>query len=82
MTLAAKLDEMRAGAAKRVPPEQRAVMAAATKALAESNIMGGVVRVGDRLPAFAMRNQRNEMIESGNLLDKGHLVLTVFRGVW
>lgn len=82
MTLAAKLDEMRAGAAKRVPPEQYAIMGAATKELAESNIMNGVIKVGDRMPSFAMRNQRNDLIDSSELLGKGHLVLTVFRGVW
>ena len=82
MSLAAKLDEMRAGAAKRVPPEQYAIMGAATKALADSNIMNGVIRAGDRMPSFALRNQRDATVESADLLAKGPYVLTVFRGVW
>ena len=82
MTLAAKLDEIRAGAAKRIPPEQFAIMKAATEDLANSNIMDGVIKVGDRLPAFSMRNQTGEMVDSADLLAKGPLVLTVFRGVW
>ena len=48
----------------------------------ESNIMDGVVKVGDRLPGFALPNAFNETIESSELLAAGPVVLTVFRGVW
>ena len=55
---------------------------AATKELAESNIMDGVIKVGDRLPAFSLPNSFDETIESSELLAAGPVVLTVFRGVW
>ena len=57
-------------------------MGAATKELAESNIMDGVIKVGDRLPAFSLPNSFDETIESSELLAAGPVVLTVFRGVW
>jgi len=82
MSLAEKLDELRAASAKRIPEDKRVIMGAATKELAESNIMDGVIKVGDRLPAFALPNSFDETIESSELLAAGPVVLTVFRGVW
>ena len=55
---------------------------AATKELAESNIMDGVIKVGDRLPAFSLPNSFGETIESSELLAVGPAVLTVVRSVW
>lgn len=57
-------------------------MGAANKELLESNIMDGVIKVGDRLPAFALPNSFDETIESSELFAAGPVVLTVFRGVW
>ena len=57
-------------------------MGAATKELAESNIMNGVIKVGDRLPAFSLPNSFGETIESSELLAVGPAVLTVVRSVW
>ena len=48
----------------------------------ESNIMDGVVKVGDRLPGFSLPNAFNETIGSSELLAAGPVVSTVFRGVW
>lgn len=82
MSLAEKLDEIRAAGAKRIPEDKRVIMGIANKELFESNIMDGVVKVGDRLPGFALPNAFNETIESSELLAAGPVVLTVFRGVW
>ena len=82
MSLAAKLDELRAASAKRIPEYKRVIMGAATKELAESNIMNGVIKVGDRLPAFSLPNSFDETIESSELLAVGPAVLTVVRSVW
>ena len=82
MSLAEKLDEIRAAGAKRIPEDKRVIMGAVNKELFESNIMDGVVKVSDRLPGFALPNAFNETIESSELLAAGPVVLTVFRGVW
>ena len=82
MSLVEKLDEIRAAGSKRIPEDKRVIMGAANKELFESNIMDGVVKVGDRLPGFALPNAFNETIESSELLAAGPVVLTVFRGVW
>lgn len=82
MTLAARLDEIRAGGAKRIPEDKRAIMGAANRELVESGIMNDVIKVGDRLPPFALPNAFGETIDSSELLRAGPVVLTAFRGVW
>lgn len=82
MSLSKRLDAIRGGAAKQIPPEIYAEMGRATRELAESGIMGGVVEVGSRLPEFALTNQNGETVLSQDLLASGPLVLTVFRGSW
>ena len=82
MSLAEQLDGIRAGAAKRIPEDKLAIMAAATGALRESGILDGVPKAGDRLPGFALRNAEGDEVQSGALLARGPLVMTFFRGTW
>ena len=82
MSLARKLDSIREAGAKRIPAEKRAVMASAMQALRDSDIARGFIRVGDPLPEFALGNARGEVVRSADLLNRGAVVLTVFRGHW
>ena len=82
MSLAEKLDAIREAGAKRLPAEKRAVMSTATQALRDSDIADGFIKVGDPLPEFALDNARREAVRSGDLLNRGAVVLTVFRGHW
>jgi len=82
MSLAERLDTMRAGAATRIPPEKRAIMQRATDDLRASGILDRVIKVGGRLPGFALSNTRDQVVRSDDLLAKGPLVVTVFRGSW
>ena len=82
MSLEEKLAAIREGAVKRVPAEQREIMANATKALKASGILDQTIKVGDRLPPFSLKNQNDETVNSGDLLASGPLVFTVFRGSW
>ncbi len=82
MSLAEKLAQLREASAKRIPEETRTVMARATQDLRESGIMDRVIKVGDPLPAFSLRNANGVDVSSAYLLAKRALVLTVFRGHW
>ena len=82
MSLARKLDAIRASGAKRIPAEKRAVMSEALQALRDSGIESGFIKVGDRLPDFALGNARGQVVRSADLLNRGAVVLTVFRGHW
>ena len=82
MTLAERLDTIRLGADKRIPPDKRAIMHRATDDLRSSGILDGVIKVGDLLPALALKNAFGQEVRSSELLASGPLVLTVFRGTW
>jgi hypothetical protein len=80
--LAERLEVTRQGADGRIPPDKRAIMHRATADLRASGIMDRVIKVGDRLPAFALQNALGQEVRSSDLLANGPLVLTVFRGSW
>jgi hypothetical protein len=82
MSLAEKLAEISAAGAKRIPEEVRAVMGNATRELRESGILDRTIQVGDTLPAFTLNNADGTAVSSGDLLARGAVVLTVFRGHW
>jgi len=80
MSLEAKLDELRAGS--KIPEAKRALMAQATQELRESGALDRTIKVGDKLPDFSLTNANGVEVHSGDLLDQGPVVLSVFRGVW
>ena len=82
MTLAKTLEGIREASAKRIPPDKAAIMHRATEELRASGIMDGVIKTGDRLPAFALPNADGQEVRSADLLAKGPLVLTFYRGSW
>ena len=82
MTLAERPDTIRQGADKRIPPDKRAIMHRATDDLRSSDILNGVIKVGDPLPPFALQNAFGEEVRSSELLSSGPLVLTVLPGSW
>ena len=80
--LAERLARIQDGANKRIPPDKRAIMHRATDDLRSSGILDRVIKVGDPLPPFALRNAFGDEVRSSELLANGPLVLTVFRGSW
>ncbi len=82
MTLAKKLDEVRARMAEVIPPDFLEIIHRATGDLENSNIVEGAIKVGDTLPAFALKNAYGNLVRSNTLLGNGALVLTFFRGHW
>ncbi len=82
MTLAKTLEGIREASAKRIPADRAAIMHRATEELRGSGIMDRVIKVGDPLPPFALPNASGHKVGSADLLAKGPLVLTFFRGSW
>jgi hypothetical protein len=82
MSLADRLDTIRAGAEKRIPPERHAIMLRATEDLRRSGILERVIRRGATLPAFALPDTAGATVRSADLLARGPLVVTFFRGSW
>jgi hypothetical protein len=82
VSLKAKLDAIRDAAGKRIPAERQKIMHRATADLRASGIMDGIVKVGMPMPAFRGTAHDGRIIDSGDLLARGPLVLSFFRGHW
>ena len=82
MRLAEKLDRIREGASKQIPPDILAEMHRATQELQDSGIVDGAATIGSRLPEFELENQNGDTVRSADLLATGPLVLSIFRGSW
>ena len=81
-TLAEKLDRIREDFESQVPAEALAVMHRATDDLRSSGILDRIPKVGDALPAFELPDTDGNLVRSADLLAKGPLVVTFYRGVW
>ncbi|MFM9942269.1 MAG: hypothetical protein ACKVP7_22530 [Hyphomicrobiaceae bacterium] len=82
MALKDTLDATRAASAKRIPPEKQAIMAQATNDLRQSGILAKVAAVGQKAPAFQGQAFDGRAINSGDLLGRGAVALSFFRGHW
>jgi len=77
-----RLDRIKAGFVKQVPPEVLQVMAGAEEELRSSGIMDRIVAPGSPLEAFELTDTDDQRVRSADLLSRGPLVLTVYRGAW
>lgn len=82
MSLQEKLVAMKKEFEASVPPEALTVMHRATDDLKNSGIMERILKVGEKAPDFSLPNQQGQMVNSSDLLRKGPLVLSFYRGVW
>jgi len=82
MSLEEKLAQLRAASAKRIPEEKRAILGGFVKDLKESGVLEKTIKVGDSLPSFSLKNAHGKVVNSSDLLTKGPLVVTLFRGHW
>jgi len=87
MTLQAKLDAFQADflAGKppyNAPPEVHVVMKRATAELIASGLAERALKVGDKAPVFTLDDPDGNPVSSAELLAKGPLVVSFYRGVW
>jgi hypothetical protein len=82
MTLQEKLAAYKAEFLTRVPPETVHTMKRATQELQTSGILEKVLTEGDRAPEFALPDQNGRLVSSRQLLAKGPLVVSFYRGTW
>ena len=67
---------------KRIPADSLVIMQRATQQLQQSGLAERALGVGEQMPIFALVNQDGTEVRSVDLLTRGPLVLTFFRGVW
>ena len=83
MSLQDKLDAFKSDfEGKKAPREVVAVMHKATADLIASGQAERTLKVGARAPIFALPNAQGELVRSTDLLARGPLVLTFYRGIW
>jgi hypothetical protein len=82
MMLKEKLDTMREAAKTRIPPDARTIMERSIEELRASGIMDRVVKVGQSAPDFTLPNTVGQPITLKELLARGPLVLSFYRGRW
>ena len=82
MSLEDKLAAMREAAGKRIPPDRLAIMHRATEDLRRSGILDRIVKVGATMPAFTLANYDGRQVSSADVLARGPMVLSFFRGSW
>jgi hypothetical protein len=77
-----RLDTIRKGFEKQAPPQALEIMHRATRDLADVLARDPGLAVGDAAPAFQLPDQDGNGVDSADLLAKGPLVVTLFRGHW
>ena len=87
MTLQAKLDAFKADFVAGKPPynapaQVHVVMKRATDELIASGQAGRTLKVGDKAPVFTLNDPEGNPVSSAELLSKGPLVISFYRGVW
>jgi peroxiredoxin len=87
MTLQAKLDAFKADfkggkAPSFAPPEIHPIMERATAELIASGQAGRALKAGDRAPVFILNDSEGKPVSSADLLARGPLIISYYRGVW
>ena len=82
MTLQEKLDAMREASKTRVPPEARAIMQRSIEDLRASGIMNRITRQGQLAPDFTLPSASGRAVGLKELLARGPVVLSFYRGRW
>ena len=82
MSLQERLDAMREASKARIPAETRAIMERSIDDLRASGIMEGVARVGQMAPDFTLPNPGGQPVRLVDLVARGPVVLSFYRGRW
>ena len=82
MRLQEKLDAYKKDFLTKVPPDALSIMQQATSDLNGSGILAKAIKVGDLAPDFELNNTEGDAVALGDLLDKGPLILSFYRGRW
>ncbi|WP_285424215.1 peroxiredoxin-like family protein [Pseudomonas sp. efr-133-TYG-103a] len=82
MSLQLKLDAVKHDFESKVPAQALAVMEKSTQDLVSSKQAERALKSGDNAPAFTLADSDGNTVTSKDLLLKGPLVITFYRGVW
>lgn len=82
MSLQEQIAEYKVGFSEKVPTDIQELMKLATQNLTESGIADKAPKVSEKLPMFSLPNQNGTTVNLADLLAKGPVVITFYRGGW
>jgi len=82
MNLSKKLNELKEANLKRVPTELSNVLMKDVEVQIKKGITKNALKVGDQMPSFKLQNAVGEIVQSEELLEKGPLIISFYRGAW
>ena len=82
MTLQEKLSAMKNESLAKRPPEVVATMLQAVENLVQAGIADNAITVGEKLPDFSLPDEKGLLVSSKDLLAKGPLAISFYRGIW
>ena len=82
MSLQDRMKQYKKDFEAKAPAAALSVMHRAARELAESDILNGTIKVGDRAPDFTLKNTRSRDVHLDDLLRCGPVVLSFYRGRW
>ncbi len=81
-SLKERLDARANASSKKMPDQVKQVMKNGLESLKASGIENRTLKVGRKLPSFALKDERGIITPIKNLYSKHQLVLTFYRGHW
>jgi hypothetical protein len=82
MSLAEQLAKFKQNFEAKTPPEVTEQRHRATEDLRSSRILDRVLKKDDRAPEFTLPDVNGNLVSSAELLRRGPLVVSFFRGRW
>ena len=82
MTLNEQLQAMKEKSRERIPGTAREIMERSVEDQRKSGALERVVKVGQRAPDFTLPNATGKSVRLADLLTRGPVVLSFFRGRW
>lgn len=82
MSLKDQLEAVKKRTIENVPAQKLEVMFAATQQLQDQKLSQSALKKGDSLPPFELGDATGKQVSSTDLLAKGGLVLSFYRGGW
>lgn len=82
MKLQEKLIAMKKESSVGRPPEVVEVLVGEIKKLVQSGIADNAIKTGEVLPEFTLPDEKGNLVSSKDLLARGPLAVSFYRGVW
>lgn len=82
MTLQQDVENYQKEAIPNIPEDILNLLMGKIKKLKETGIENSALKKGDKIPSFTLKNAVGKEVSSDDLLNKGRLVISFYRGAW